>query len=141
MNSLNEPSLDKIIKWLEERFFPVEIQGFADAPIHFEHYGATESTRQVIMSEIFTNALKYYASETQQPVQLRWTCDTHICQFVCANPTSEKEQLSGKGDYKGHHFLSMIAKILGGHFPPPRYVDDFVTEFGIPTYLLMEKNV
>jgi hypothetical protein len=141
MNSLNAPSLDKIIKWLEERFFPVEIQGFAEAPIHFERYGATEATLQVIMSEIFTNALKYYASETSQPVQICWTCDTHRCQFVCANPTSEKEQLSGKGNYKGHHFLSMIAKILGGHFPPPRYVDDFVTEFGIPTYLLMEKNV
>jgi TPR repeat protein len=136
-----QPSLDKIITWLNERFFPIEIQGFAEVPIHFERYGATESILLVIMPEIFTNVLKYYASETRQAVQLHWNCGTQFCQFLCTNPTTYKEQRIGKGSGKGHHFLSLIARKLGGNFPAPPFVENYAVEFNIPNYLLMENNI
>jgi tetratricopeptide (TPR) repeat protein len=136
-----EPSLDKIITWLNERFFPIEIQGFAEAPIHFERYGATESILLVIMPEIFTNVLKYYASETQQAVQLHWNCGTQFCQFLCTNPTTHKEQRVIKGSGKGHQFLSLIARKLEGNFPAPPFVENYTVEFNIPNDLLMENNI
>ena len=131
-----EARLDKIITWLDERFFPVEIPGFAEASVHFERYGTTESMLLVIMPEIFTNALKYYASETRQAVQLHWVCDAQFCQFVCANPTTYKEQRIGKGSGKGHQFLSIIAGKLGGDFPLPPSVEDYVVKFSMPSHLL-----
>ncbi|HDN26502.1 MAG TPA: sel1 repeat family protein [Thioploca sp.] len=139
MDISNAPRLENLSSWLTERFFPIEVQGFAEAPIHFERYGATESTLLVIISEIFTNALKYYASQTQQTVLLRWKCDTHRCKFVCANPTSYKEQSIGKGNGKGHQFLPIIARQLGGEFPLPPFVKNYAVEFKIPTHLLKEE--
>jgi len=135
-----QPSLDKIVAWLNERFFPIEIQGFAEAPIHFERYGATESVLLVVMPEIFTNVLKYYASETQQAVQLRWIYGREFCQFSCTNPTTDNEQQADKGSGKGHQFLSLIARKLGGHFPKPPFVDNYRVEFNIPNYLLIKNN-
>jgi len=135
-----KPSLDKIITWLNERFFPINVQGFAEIPIHFERHGATESTLLVIMPEFFTNVLKYYASETQQTVQLHWICEPQFCRFVCINPTTHKEQRIIKGSGKGHQFLSLIARKLEGHFPEPPFVENYTAEFKIPNYLLMENN-
>lgn len=140
MAMTNPPKLDNIASWLKARFFPLEIHGFAEADIHFEHYGVTESILLIIIPEIFLNALKYYASDTQQPVQLRWECEAQTCQFSCANPTSEKEQLSSKGSGRGHQFLSILAKKIGGHFPRPPFIDNYVVKFSIPTELLMEKH-
>jgi hypothetical protein len=136
----NPPNLDNIASWLKGRFFPLEVHGFAEADIHFERYGVTESILLIIIPEIFLNALKYYASDTQRPVQLRWECEAQTCQFSCANPTSEKEQLSSKGSGRGHQFLSILAKKIGGHFPRPPFIDDYVVKFSIPTELLMEKR-
>jgi len=139
---LKKPTLESLTTWLGERFFPLEVQGFVEAPIHFEPYGATESMLRIIISELFVNAVKYYVSDTQQPVQLSLACDAHLCQLRCANPSSEEEQFNDtKGNGKGHHFLSLIAQQIKGSFPRPPFVNDYVAKFNIPCVLLMEKNV
>jgi hypothetical protein len=58
---------------------------------------------------------------------------------VCKNPTAIEEQ-SGKGSGRGHKFLSLIANQLGGYFPKPPFHETYVTEFCIPTYLLIEES-
>jgi hypothetical protein len=139
---LKKPTLESITAWLGERFFPLEVQGFAEVPIHFERYGATESLLRIIISELFVNAVKYYASDIRQPVQLSLACEAHLCRLRCANPSSEEEQFNDtKGNGKGHHFLSLIAQQIKGSFPRPPFVNDYVAEFSIPCVLLMEKNV
>ncbi|MEN8219199.1 MAG: hypothetical protein ABFS56_23115 [Pseudomonadota bacterium] len=138
---LKKPTLESLTTWLGERFFPLEVQGFVEAPIHFEPYGATESMLRIIISELFVNAVKYYVSDTQQPVQLSLACDVHRCQLRCANPTRNKEQRICKGNGKGHHFLFLLAQQLKGNFPEPPFVEDYVAEFNMPADLLMEKNV
>jgi hypothetical protein len=136
---LNKPSLDKIIAWTTERFFPVEIHGFTDTR-RFERYGAIESTLTIIMTEMILNAIKYYASAVRTPVQLHWYCDDKVYRFVCKNPSLKEEWRLDKGSGRGHSFLSLIAKKLGGDFPKPSFQDNYVAEFDIPTQLLMEEQ-
>jgi hypothetical protein len=131
-----EPSLTKIIPWIEARFFNIEIVGFYDNPIRFKRYGATESVLVIVMTEIFLNAIKYYSSEIHEPVKLRWLYQPDVCRFICENPTSEREREIDKGHYKGHAFLNLIANKLDGHFYSV-VQDSYKTEFSVPTYLLM----
>jgi len=137
---LNEPCLDKMIAWITARFFPIEIHGLTESSIHFERYGAIESTLTVIMTEMILNAIKYYASPARTPLQLDWHCDDNVCRFVCKNPSHQKEWRLDKGSGRGQTFLSLIAKKLGGHFPKPSFQENYVAEFDIPSRLLMEKQ-
>jgi hypothetical protein len=137
---LNKPRLDKILTWTTERFFPFKIHGFEDNSIHFKHYGATESTLTIIMTEMILNAIKYYASDAPIPLQIHWHCRDNLCGFVCKNPSLREERRLDKGNGRGHTFLSLIAKKLGGDFPKPPFQDNYVAEFSIPTQLLMEEQ-
>jgi hypothetical protein len=135
---LNGATLDDIVTWMNERFFPIEIKGIMESPIHFAYYGTTASILTIVMVEILFNAVKYYASEIRTPLQLHWICEKEVCRFLCKNPSAVEER-SGKGSGKGHHFLSIIANQLEGSFPKPPFQDNYVTEFCIPTHLLIEE--
>ncbi len=135
---LNGATLDDIVTWMNERFFPIEIKGIMESPIHFAYYGTTASILTIVMVEILFNAVKYYASEIRTPLQLHWICEKDVCHFLCKNPSAVEER-SGKGSGKGHHFLSIIANKLEGSFPKPPFQDNYVTEFCIPTHLLIEE--
>jgi TPR repeat protein len=135
---LNGATLDDIVTWMNERFFPIEIKGVIESPIHFDYYGTTASILTIVMVEILFNAVKYYASEIRTPLQLHWICEKDVCHFLCKNP-SAVEECSGKGSGRGHQFLSIIANQLEGSFPKPPFQDNYVTEFCIPTHLLIEE--
>ncbi|MCK5524344.1 MAG: SEL1-like repeat protein [Thiomargarita sp.] len=135
---LNGATLDDIVTWMNERFFPIEIKGIMESPIHFDYYGTTASILTIVMVEILFNAVKYYASEIRTPLQLHWICEKDVCRFLCKNPSAVEER-SGKGSGKGHHFLSIIANKLEGSFPKPPFQDNYVAEFSIPTHLLIEE--
>lgn len=77
---------DLIMAWMDARLFPIEIAGFEDSPIRFEHYAATESVLLIV-----------------------WLYQPDVCRFTCENPTSEREREIDKGHYKGHAFLNLIA--------------------------------
>lgn len=135
---LGEPSLEKLSGWLEEHFFRLEISGFNDDSIHFEHYGATESTLFIVLNEILLNAIKYYSSETNEPVKLSWQHDQDFCRLICENPTHRTEQRVDKGTYKGHKFLSTIARNLQGNFFPKQLPNNYYrVEIQIPTHLFV----
>jgi hypothetical protein len=133
-------TIEQLNEWVKEKFFPIEIQGVAEATIQFEHYGVMESIWQIILFEVLLNAIKYYASDTRQPLQIRWQQGDQFCQFQIANPTTRDEQLQGKGSGKGHQFLSILAKKLGGQLSKHNTLDFYMVEFSIPTHLLMEND-
>ncbi len=135
---LNEPHLEDIVAWMDKRFFPIHIQGFTNNPIHFAYYGTTVSVLTILMTEMILNAIKYYASENRIPLQLQCYCEKDFCHFVSQNPTAIEER-AGKGSGRGHQFLGLIANQLGGYFPNPPFQYDYVTEFCIPTHLLIEE--
>jgi len=137
---LGDPSLDKLSDWLEEHFFRLEISGFNDDSIHFEHYGATESLLIIVLNEILLNAIKYYSSETNEPVKLCWQHDQDCCRLICENPSDVTEQRIDKGTYKGHKFLNTIANKLQGHFVQEhRPNNSYQVEIRIPTHLFVKE--
>jgi hypothetical protein len=138
---LTEPSLDKILTWVKERFFPLEITGFDDPSIHFEYYGATESVLIIVMTEILLNTFKYYSSETNEPVKLSWQHNKDFCHIICENPSHRNEQRIDKGSKKGHNFLSIIAHNLAGEFPKSLPKNPYRVEWYVPSNLFVKENV
>jgi len=135
-----EPLFDKLKAWFEERFFPLEISGFDDQTIHFEHHGVTESTLHIVLTEILLNAIKYYYSETQEPVKLLWQHDEDFCSIISENSSHRSERSVDKGSKKGHKFLSLIALNLQGQFPNPLPKDTYRIEWRMPTDLVVKEN-
>jgi tetratricopeptide (TPR) repeat protein len=140
-NSFNGiTTIAQLGEWVNERFFPIEIQGVAEATLHFESYGVTESIWQIILFELLLNAIKYYASETRQPLTIRWQMDNQVGQLQVANPTTSDEQLQGKGSGKGHQFLSILARKLDGQLSKRNTLDFYEVTLSIPINLLMEND-
>jgi TPR repeat protein len=137
---LEAPRLDKIVAWIEERFFPLEVTGFNNDAIHFERYGATESTLIIVLTEMLLNAVKYYSSKTGEPVRLDWKTGTEFAYIVCENPSSRDERSIDKGSKKGHKFLNTIARNLQGDFPEPLPKNPYRVEWQIPMDLLMRNE-
>jgi TPR repeat protein len=137
---LEAPRLDKLVAWIEKRFFPLEVTGFNNDTIHFERYGATESTLIIVMTEMLLNAVKYYSSKTGEPVRLDWQTDTEFATIVCENPSSRDERRIDKGSKKGHKFLNTIARNLQGHFPEPLPKNPYRVEWQIPMDLLVKER-
>ncbi len=137
MEGQENAGLAEIVAWVGTHLFLLDIQGF-DSPVRFARYGVTESTLLTIIQESVINALKYYAHRPEAPASLRisWQQEDERFVFRCVNPTSEYEYGSGKGSGKGHQFLSLLARKLGGEFHKPGYAEMFITEFRIPAELL-----
>ncbi len=131
-----QPRLEKFVAWVSERFFPLEVTGFNDDAIHFEHYGATESTLIIVLTEILLNAIKYYRSETNEPVKLSWQHRKDFCRITCENPSHRDERRIDKGSKKGHKFLSIIALNLQGEWTEPLPKNPYRVEWHISTELL-----
>jgi TPR repeat protein len=137
---LEAPRLDKLVAWIEKRFFPLEVTGFNNDTIHFERYGVTESTLIIVMTEMLLNAVKYYSSKTGEPVRLDWQTDTEFATIVCENPSSRDERRIDKGSKKGHKFLNTIARNLQGHFPEPLPKNPYQLKWQIPMDLLVKER-
>ncbi|WP_349648851.1 hypothetical protein [Candidatus Parabeggiatoa sp. HSG14] len=138
---LPEPSLANIVHWTKVSFFPIEVNGFDNNPVQFKRYGVKELVLMIVLTEIILNAIKYYSSETNEPIKLRWICQKNTCQFICENPTSKNEQEMGKGSYKGHKFLNIIFTKLGGYFSTSTYQNYYVIDFSLPIQLLTTTEV
>ncbi|MEN8216696.1 MAG: tetratricopeptide repeat protein [Pseudomonadota bacterium] len=134
------PRLERLVAWIEERFFPLEVTGFNNDAIHFERYGATESTLIIVLTEILLNAVKYYSSKTGEPVRLDWQTDQKFATIVCENPSSRDERRIDKGSQKGHKFLNLIVKKLQGDFPEPLRKNPYQLKWQIPMDLLMRNE-
>jgi len=137
---LAEPRLNQSLAWLKARFFSLELSGFDDDSIHFEHYGATESVLIIVMTEILLNTFKYYSSQTNEPVKLHWQHDQDFCHIICENPSHRSEQRIDKGSKKGHNFLNIIAHNLEGEFPEPLSNNPYRVEWYVPTDLFVKKE-
>ncbi|MDM8562133.1 ATP-binding protein, partial [Candidatus Marithioploca araucensis] len=133
---LPEPSLGNIVNWAKARLFPIEIIGFNNS-IQFQRYAITESVLMIVITEMILNAIKYYYSETNEPIKLRWRDQKDACRFTCENPTSKNEREMGKGSYQGHGFLKMLSKKLKGHFSVSIDENKSIIHFDIPTQLLI----
>jgi len=134
---LPEPSLTNIVNWASVRLFPIEIIGFDNNPIQFQRYAITESVLMIVITEIILNAIKYYYSETNEPLKLRWQCQKDVCRFTCENPTSKNEPEMGKGNYQGHDFLKMLSKKLNGRFYVFIDENESIIHFDTPAQLLI----
>lgn len=130
-------SLEHRLKWIEERFFRLDIAGF-DIEISFKRFGVTESFLTIIINEILTNLFKYYSSADNNPAYLSLD-GTRDKQYTisCSNPSTRSERLEVKGSYKGHTFLSALARKTCSSFKAPELKDDFHLEFSIPSNLLI----
>jgi CRISPR-associated Csx2 family protein len=134
---LDHSDLQTITVWVAERFFPLELTGFDDKRICFEHYKAKESTLLIVMTEMLLNAIKYYSSKTNQALKLSWQRGQDFCCLVCENPSTREERDIDKGSYKGHKFLNLIAQKLNGQFPKPVPKNLYHVEWRVPTHLLI----
>jgi hypothetical protein len=125
----------KKLDWVKTHMFPLEITAFDNNAIRFERYGATESILMIAMTEIILNAIKYYSLQENIAVKLCWNIQPDFCRFSCKNPYSENESRLDKGNRKGHIFLNIIARKLGGHFSTSVSLNHYTTELKIPTHL------
>jgi signal transduction histidine kinase len=126
----------KKFDWIKAHLFSLEIAIFDDNLIHFERYGVTESILVIAMTEIISNAIKYYNVQENTVLKLRWENKPDFGIFSCENPYSENESQLDKGSSKGQIFVKNIALKLGGHFSTSVSQNHYTTEFKIPTYLL-----
>ncbi len=136
----DQGKMDLLLKWIEEHFFHLDLQGFQPEQIRFKNYGITESVLTIIFTEILSNAIKYYEVSCPQPVLLHWQCDQTGGRLTCQNPTSRLECYD-KGSKKGHDFLNLIATNMNGEFTTTLSQDQYITTFIIPTELLMEETL
>jgi signal transduction histidine kinase len=132
--------IDHLLKWIEEHFFHLDLQGFQNEQIRFRKYGITESVLTIIFTEILSNAIKYYNISCPQPVLLHWQCDQAGGRLTCQNPASRLECYD-KGSKKGHDFLKLIATNMNGQFTTTLSQEQYITTFIIPTELLMEETL
>ncbi len=135
------PVLENIQAWMHEHMGPIEVSGFASAPVRFSRYGATESVLLIVMTEMLVNAVKYYSSDTREPIVLEWRHEQAAYRFSCDNPSCRDERLIGKGSYQGHKFLSMIAEKLGGQFTAQPYENHYSAIFTLPVRLLSREEI
>jgi signal transduction histidine kinase len=124
-----------LTNWIEERFFPLELLGFNDNTICFDHYKVKESTLLVVMTEIILNAVKYYSSQTNEAIKLSWQRNQDFYCLICENPSTREERELTKGSYKGHIFLNIIAQKLKGQFPEPVPNNPYHVEWRVPVHL------
>jgi signal transduction histidine kinase len=136
----NSDSLEERLKWIERYFFKLEISGF-DNSIRFKEYGITESFLVIVINEILTNLFKYYSSTMGKSAQLSWQAKDGYQSIICSNPSVKSERLEDKGSYKGHKFLSAIARKTGSVFDKPEIQDNFSLEFSIPDNILIKEEV
>jgi signal transduction histidine kinase len=137
---LDYSDLEVIKTWIEARFFPLDLIGFNDNKICFAHYKAKESILLVVMTEIILNAIKYYSSETNEPIKISWQQNKVFCGLVCENPSTREERELTKGSYKGHIFLNIIAQKLKGQFPEPLLNNSYRVEWQAPVHLFITEE-
>lgn len=125
--------LSTLTKWINDNFFPIEIIGFEDYPIHFKEYGITDSIFLVVLMETLVNALKYIDVKANKPLILRLGKQNNTYQLSCENPS---QQESYRGTHKGMDFLQTIAHKLNGEFISESSENTFKSTFSIPAQLL-----
>ena len=130
-------SLDERLLWIEQYFFKLKISGF-DNYIRFKEYGITESFLVIVINEVLTNLFKYYSTDKDESAQLSWKAKDGYQVIKCSNPSNKSERLEDKGSYKGHKFLSAIARKTGSKFIKPEIQDNFSLEFAIANNLLIK---
>ena len=125
--------LGALTKWINDNFFPIEIIGFEDYPIHFKEYGITDSIFLVVLMETLVNALKYIDVKANKPLTLRLCKQNNTYQLCCENPSRQE---SYRGTHKGMDFLKTIAHKLNGEFISESSENTFKSTFSIPAQLL-----
>jgi TPR repeat protein len=125
--------LPRLLKWVTDNFFSVEITGFDSHNISFREYGITDSIFLTVFMEIFVNAFKYMDVSKNESLTLNFCEEGQWYKLVCENPSSQE---TGRGTHKGMDFLKTIAKKLGGQFITEVTGNSFKSTFIVPSELL-----
>ena len=125
--------LEKLLKWVADNFFIIQITGFDNSDISFEEYGITDSIFLVVFMEILVNALKYMDINANKPLKIELFKDKKYYKLSCENPSLQE---TARGTHKGIDFLKTIAQKLNGEFINESTENSFKTTFSIPSELL-----
>ena len=136
MKTMENPALEPILSWIEERLCQIQINGFHDDSIRFEKHGPKAAVMLIVFVELLLNAIKYYNSDGELPIIISWTTSDKTASLTIQNPSTKRERTIGKGSGKGHQFLHKISTKLGCEFPEVTYKDDFVIQFPFNINLL-----
>jgi hypothetical protein len=134
-NALFSENVDllQLQNWLENNFFPIQINGFDNCNMRFKEFGITDSIFLVVFMETFVNALKYTDISQQQPLIITLYKQDQHYQLTCENPSAQE---SYRGTHKGTDFLKSIAKKINGDFITESTTHNFKSTFIIPAELL-----
>ena len=127
--------LEKLLKWVADNFFIIQITGFDNSDISFEEYGITDSIFLVVFMEILVNALKYMDINANKPLKIELFKDEKYYKLSCENPSLQE---TARGTHKGIDFLKTIAQKLNGEFINESTENSFKTTFSIPSELLLD---
>ncbi len=138
MEGLPHADLAALCNWIGERFFPFEIQGYTDCRVRFAPFGTTDSILTILLTEAFTNLLKYYASAENAPCRAIWTMGEDLVSMSFRNPTTANAAAMVKGSGRGHDFLRLLTQKLGGNATTERDGDTFTLVLSLPANLFTE---
>ena len=140
MERLPDADLDALSQWAGERFCPIETAGYQGCRVRFAPFGTTESLLTILLTEAFTNMLKYYASAENAPSRAVWRMGEEMVALSFVNPTTSSTAAMVKGSGRGHDFLRLLTQKLGGNAKTERTGDAFSLALTLPANLFREHS-
>jgi len=138
MALLPQADLPALCDWVGARFFPFQMQGFAESPICFSPFGTTGSFLTILCTESFTNLFKYYASADCAPTRAWWSAAADRVEFGVTNPTTPSAAAMVKGSGRGHDFLHLLIEKLEGRVSTIADGHCFTLTMQLPANLFLE---
>lgn len=138
MDCLQDADLEALERWTGERFCPLDISGYTGCRVRFAPFGTTESLLTILLTEAFTNMLKYYASAENAPSRAAWCMGEDLVAMSFTNPTTPSAAAMVKGSGRGHDFLRLLTQKLGGNAKTERAGGTFTLALTLPANLFRE---
>jgi hypothetical protein len=128
---------DGLSDWVTATLFPVSITGFTDSSIRYADYGRKEALLVTIFTEVLVNAIKHNIPGTKDPMVVSWTEGEKIISFTCENASSKSSRAGDTtGSGRGHGFLDILLRNLGGKFVPDVFKDRAQVLIEFPKHLM-----
>lgn len=140
MSMASDADLATLVDWCRERFFPLHLNGFGDADIHFAAHGIKASYLTIVLTEAFTNMFKYYLSDANEPATASWHTDEHLATLAFENPTTPFAAAMVKGSGRGHDFLKLLMAKLDGTLEIDATGQSFAMRLALPSALFVEAD-
>lgn len=130
-------SVNELSDWMSIRLFQIDFDGFEDASLRFAPYGAKASLLTILLTEAFTNMIKYCASGSEPTARASWHHGSTGWVVCITNPTSRSLRRASKGSGRGHQFLRLITEKVDGVIGTNVTDDQFAVNFELPSQLFM----